>query len=122
MKALFDQAHEAGMKAVESLQVVPMVVNQHANMFDDSSPVVNSWVVPDGPCGFAWVNIKPANGKFAKFMLKEGYARKDSYYGGISYWISAFNQSVQKKETYARAFAKVLSDNGIKAYSASRLD
>ena len=76
----------------------------------------------DGVCGFAWVNIKPARGKFVKFLKDNNIGRKDSYYGGWTVWVSDFGQSVTRKENYARAFAKVLGDYGITAYSMSRLD
>ncbi|MCK9369247.1 hypothetical protein M0R04_04850 [Candidatus Dojkabacteria bacterium] len=120
--ALYMLAHDAGCAAAEECYIEPMVVQQHENMMDDSSPVVKSYVVSDGPCGFAWVNIKPAYSKFAKWMVAYEMARKDSYNGGVTYWISKYGQSIQKKEAYARAFAKVLSDNGINAYASSRMD
>ena len=57
-----------------------------------------------------------------KFLKDNDIGRKDSYYGGHTIWVSDFGQSVTRKENYARAFAKVLGDNGITAYNMSRLD
>jgi hypothetical protein len=74
------------------------------------------------PCGFGWINIKPANSKFAKWMLEKGHARKDSYLGGITVWVGKFNQSYEHKSSYAYMFANVLKENGIKATSDSRMD
>lgn len=105
---IYAEADAAGKAAVEKLNVVPMVVQQHANQLDDNSPVVQQWFVADGVCGFAWVNIGPANKKFAKFLVAKGLARKDSYNGGISMHIWDYNQSMQKKEAYARGFVEVL--------------
>jgi hypothetical protein len=119
---LYYKANAAGMAAVEKCVPVPMVVVNRANPLDDNSSVVNRWVVPDGPCGFAWVNIKPGNCAFAKYLKDKGLARKDSYYGGVSLWVSYFNQSMAKKEAYAYAFAKVVSEAGIKCYANSRMD
>lgn len=119
---LYTMADAAGKAAVESLNVVPMNVARRANPFDDTSEVLQSWHVPDGVCGFAWVQVKPANSRFAKYLLKIGAARRDSYNGGVCLWVSAYNQSMQRKEAYATAFAKVLIDNGINAYSDSRMD
>jgi hypothetical protein len=120
---IYTKADDAGRKAVEALQVRPMVVTRRDNPMDDNSPVVQSWYVEDGVCGFAWVNIKPANSKFAKFLLRNGLARKDSYYGGVTVWVSDYNQSMQKKEAYAHAFAKVIRECGIdKCYASSRMD
>lgn len=79
-------------------------------------------IVNDGVCGFAWVNIKPGTSKFARYLKAKGIARKDSYYGGVTYWVSHFNQSYEKKMSYARAFANVLEKNGIKALAMGRLD
>lgn len=122
VQALYEMADKAGREAVEALTVVPMTVTRRANPFDSTSEVLQSWHVADGVCGFSWINVKPANGKFAKYLLKLGIARKDSYYGGVCIWVSDYNQSMQRKEAYAHAFAKVLHDNGIKAYASSRMD
>jgi hypothetical protein len=123
MKALYDSAHQAGMKAVVNLQVVPMIVGEETNLFsgkiDYNKP---TYFVEDGVCGFAWVNVKPGNSKFANWLKKNELARSDSYYGGVTVWVSAFNQSMQKKEAYARGFAEVLRNAGINAYSQSRMD
>ena len=120
---IFAAADEAGRLAVSRTKVVPMVVGHAKSIFsneiDYSRPVE---VVEDGVCGFAWVNIKPANSKFAKFLVERKLARKDSYYGGICMSVSDYNQSMTKKEAYAYAFARVLSDNGIRASATSRMD
>lgn len=120
---LYRLADEAGVKAVQELNVTPMVVTQRKDLFDSNSEVVNQWIVSDGVCGFADINIKPANSKFCKWLVRKGLARKDSYRGGVTVWVSDYGQSMQKKEAYAFAFAKVLVDNGItKAYASSRMD
>jgi len=123
-EAIFAEADAAGRAAVESLRVVPMVVVQHENPLDDNSPAVKEYFVEDGACGFAWVKIRPANHPFVKWMHKAGKARDKgaAYNGGYDYWISDYNQSIQKKEAYAYAFADVLQKHGIKAYADSRLD
>ncbi len=121
---MYADADEAGMAAVRKLDVVPMVVGTAKDIFsneiDRTKPV---YVVPDGPCGFAWVNIKPGTSAFAKWLVKNQMARKDSYYGGVTVWVSQFNQSMQKKEAYAYAFAAVLDGKyGVRAYASSRMD
>jgi len=120
-KELYMRAHEAGMEAASRVQVRPMVVYQRANPLDDTSPVTRTWYVEDGVCGFAWITIKPANSKFAKWLIQKGYARH-AYGGGVSIWVSLFNQSMQRKEAYAYAFAEVLRNAGIRAYAGSRMD
>ena len=121
IESLYIQAHNAGNNAVTQTTVTPMIVTQAANPLDDSSAVVNAWIVNDGVCGFASVIIKPANSKFAKFLVANQLARKH-YAGGVSMSIRDFNQSLTKKEAYAQGFAKVLNDNGINAYVDSRMD
>lgn len=118
-REIYIAAHEAGMAAVEKAQVAPMIVQAHANPMDDNSPVVKSYFVEDGVCGFASVIVK--NIKFANFLKKNNIGRKN-WSTGYAINVSAFNQSLQKKEAYAYAFASVLKSNDIDAYVDSRMD
>ena len=76
------------------------------------------------PCGFAWVKVFKvrSNSKLGKAMVSVGFEK--SYTGGLSLWNpSQYNcQNVNTLAAGARAYAKVLQDNGIEAYSDSRLD
>ena len=120
--ALYKRAHEAGMKAGKEVVPTPMVVQQRANPFDDTSPVVKTYEpVMGGVCGFAWVVVTPGTSSFARWLTKTGKGSKH-YYGGTSIWVGEFGQSMTRKEAYAQAFAKVLRDAGIDAYSGSRMD
>jgi hypothetical protein len=121
LQDIYQQAHEHGNFAVKLAFVTPMVVQQRENPLNDASRVVKEYYVNDGVCGFASVIVKPANSKFAKYLVANGLARK-SFNGGVSMSIRDFNQSLQKKEAYAHAFASVLNDYGIKAYAESRMD
>jgi len=121
IESIYIQAHDAGNNAVTQTTVTPMIVSQHANPLDDGSETIKQWYVEDGVCGFASVIIKPANSKFAKFLVANQLGRK-AYGGGVSMSIRDFNQSLTKKEAYAYAFSKVLNDNGITAYVDSRMD
>ena len=120
-QSIYQQAHYQGNVAVEMANVTPMIVQQRENPLDDGSKLVRQYFVSDGVCGFASVNVKPANSKFAKFLVANGLGRK-SFSGGVSMSIRDFNQSLQKKEAYAYAFASVLNEHGIKAYVESRMD
>jgi len=142
---LLNTARIAGLEAVQKAQVVPMVVTAHANPLDDNSPVQKTWFVADGVCGFAWVKIitqrnsgnknynRTLNVQFGNWLKKQGKVRRrqfedillpdsNAYDGGVDVWVSVGNQSMQKKEAYAHAFAKVLNEAGIVAYSNSRMD
>jgi hypothetical protein len=118
---LYQLAHTAGLAAAERTKPTPMVVQEHANVFDDNSPVVQSYHVPQGPCGFAWIIVRPGTCSFARWLRKTGRGEK-AYHGGMQVWVSGFDQSIQLKEAYAEAFARVLQDNSVNAYAQSRLD
>ena len=121
LQDIYQQAHEHGNLAVKMAFVTPMVVQQRENPLNDDSRVVREYFINDGVCGFANVIVKPANSKFAKFLVANGLGRK-SFSGGVSMSIRDFNQSLQKKEAYAHAFSRVLNDYGINAYAESRMD
>ena len=108
---LYGMAHSAGVKAAESVVPKTMYVRDGET----------TYAVEDGVCGFAWVNIRPARGKFVSWLKRSGIGRK-SYEGGYDLHIFEFGQSMTRKEEYAKAFAKVLRDNGVTAYSRSRMD
>jgi hypothetical protein len=112
IKALIDKAFAAGRKAAVDCTPVPMGVTDGRT----------TWVIADGPCGFAWINVKPAYSRVAKALVALGHAKKDGYYGGVTFWVGDYNQSMARKEAFARAFAAVLREAGINAYAASRMD
>jgi len=118
---LAKKADAAGKEAAEARIPIPMVVESHKNQLDDSSPVEQSWYVPQGVCGFAWITIRPGNCSFAHWAVKNLNAKK-AYGGGVQMCISDYGQCMEKKSAYASAYAKVLKDAGIKAYSGSRMD
>ena len=120
---IYSEAHSAGLAAGHGCTPTPMVVGTPTTpLGNDIDYSKDTYYVADGLCGFAWINIKPARGKFVKFLKDNDIGRKDSYYGGYTIWVSDFGQSVTRKENYARAFVKVLEENGLKAYAMSRMD
>ena len=120
-EAIHNEAHEAGLKAGNETYVRPMVVTQRENPFDRNSKIVYQETVADGVCGFAWIKIKPARGKFVAWLKSQNIG-DTSYSGGYDIWVSHFNQSFTRKEEYARAYAHVLGKHGITAIPQSRLD
>lgn len=118
---LMADAWRAGMEAGAAIRPTTMVVVEPSNPLDPSSPPRNVWREPEGPCGFAWVSVHPGTSSFARWLTKSGGAQR-SYGGGVSIWISQFNQSVERKEACAEAMARVLKAAGINAYAGSRLD
>lgn len=121
-QAVYDEAHKAGLVALKAAIPTPMVVGTPStplgNDIDETKPM---YFVEGGVCGFAWVTVRPGNCSFAVWCRKNGIGHK-AYYGGWELWVSEGGQSMERKEEYARAFAKVLTKHGIKAYSGSRMD
>ena len=121
--AIYTEAHALGIAAGNECSPTPMIVGTPTTpLGNDIDYSKDTHYVSDGVCGFAWVNIKPARGKFVKYLKDNDIGRKDSYYGGYTVWVREFGQSLERKSAYARAFAKVLYDNGLKAYPMSRMD
>ena len=129
MRALFDKAYAAGLEAGKTVGVTPMVVGTPKNLmgsltggddggFDENEPV---YFVEGGVCGYAWVTVRPANSSFA-LWLKKNKGASTGYYGGMQLWVREFGQSMQRKEAFAKAFAEVLREAGINAFSESRMD
>jgi len=123
---VYDKAYQAGMEAGRFHNPRPMAVGYETELFSgklDTSRNVE--IVNDGVCGFAWINIKSGNSAFANFLKRNGLASKDSYYGGVTVWVSEFGQSYERKMAFASAFANVVSEAlpTLKSvYASGRLD
>ena len=118
---LWSAAHSAGLAAALAATPPAMVVQRRSDPMDDTSPIEKEWIVPDGPCGFAWITV-PGNSSFARWRKKVGTADRD-YYGGCCIKnVHEFNQSLIRKTAYAIAFARVLQDAGIPAHAHDRID
>lgn len=120
-EAAYKKAVEAGNAAGAANKPHPMIVQEREHPFGGA--VTKEWFVGEGACGFAWVTVYPGNHPFANWLKKNNYARK-AYGGGVQIWISAFGQSVERKEACANEMAKVLREElEIKEiYAGSRLD
>ena len=119
---LLERAHLMGMDAGRRVGVTPMVVGTPTELMGNEIDYSEkTYVVEGGVCGFAGVVIKPARGKFVSYLksLDMGYKH---YYGGWYVSVREFGQSLTRKEAYAEAFAKVLSEVGMRCYVDSRMD
>lgn len=81
----------------------------------------NNWTISEGVCGFAEIRIPKGNTSFARWAKKNAGFEKH-YNGGLYYWVSDYNQSMERKEVFARTVAQILNENGIEAYATSRMD
>ncbi len=123
--ASYANAVKAGLMAGSDTQPTPMIVGQAKSLYSNEiDETKKSYYVSDGVCGFAWIIVKPGTSRFARWLKKMGYARPDSYYGGVSIWISEYNQSMARKEAHAAAMAKALKDDfpELTIRSMSRMD
>ena len=108
---LWVAAYKAGIAAGEDVNPEPMVVTGYGK----------EWVVDDGPCGFAQVNV-PGNTSFGKFAKMYLDWSRDSYRGGNYFWIGEFGQSYTRKSVMANKISEVLTSAGLPSSSSSRLD
>ena len=119
---LLIRAREAAHAAGSAAEPKPMVVVEPTDPMDSTSPIHRAWRVENGACGFAWVSVYPGNNSFARWAVKNGYAERSTYEGGIKFHLRGFGQSVDRKYAAALAMEAVLRDAGFKAYAQSRLD
>jgi hypothetical protein len=122
MEKIYLEARHAGIIAGNNAKPIPMGVFS-ANVLT-GEPIAFIDLVSEGVCGFAWIELKaktPMNRKFIAWGKKANILRK-SCMGGFTIWVGDFNQSMTRKEAYARAFASVLKANGIDCYATSRMD
>jgi hypothetical protein len=124
---IWNKVQEEGRKAVEKLEVSPMIVQQ-VDLLNRPIPGTKPEYVADGPCGFAWLEFRPASkaGKndceFVKWMRTNRIGSYDDYAKCWRFPIFDYNQSIQKKEAHAEAMAQCLRAVGINAHANSRLD
>ncbi len=111
--SLWSRAVEAGCYAAEAHTPTPMTV------CDSRSG--QEWTVPEGPCGFASIIVRPANSSFAHWCRKNLNTYKH-YYGGLNIPVRGYGQSYELKSAFARAACQVLKAEGINAYVDARLD
>lgn len=126
-KAIWDEACATALKAMRDCIPEPMIVQQHKHVLDDNSPVTKQWDVPEGVCGFAWVNVKGTTGfaRWAKKNIGEHQFPdfRKAYKRGYSIGPPReAGQSYERKCAWAGAFARVLESHSIEAYMSSRLD
>jgi hypothetical protein len=104
LHAIYEEASEAAQTATRAL------IDKHPEQ----------WF----PCGFAWVRIRPARGKFVNYLKLINAGRVDEYEGGYVVYNPSGNstQWMDAKYAGARAFADVLKKHGIKALAEQRID
>jgi len=78
------------------------------------------------PCGFAWVKIRPARGRFVAMCKDRDIGRTDDYEGGFMIYNPSENatQWMDAKEVGCNAFIDVLKKYypTMRAYAKTRID
>lgn len=128
--ALHAEAVAGGLAKMHECAPTPMIVGTPTTPFGtDIDYTKKTYYVAGGVCGFAWVTIDPGTHGFAKWATAQGLGHK-GYYGGTEISIhedltglsGPLVQSMELKEAFARGYAAVLKEAGIKAYAQSRID
>jgi hypothetical protein len=114
--AIWAEAKAAGYVAGIACTPKQMVVGQYVG---ENIRVVD--IVDEGMCGFAWVKVRPANNKMARWLKHKGEGYK-AYDGGWDVSIHEFGQSWERKTAAAVAMAAVLRSHGINATAHDRID
>jgi len=108
----FENALAEGIQAGKEAIPEPMeVIGKNEYYFVDA-----------GPCGFAWLEIRPARGPLVTYLKKSGQGYYSEYNRCYIYNIFHFGQSVTRKEAMAFRMAEYLRKYGYNVYANSRLD
>ena len=125
------KANQAGLAAAEAAVPTPMTVYEADGLSDRPKPGGKSWYVPEGVCGFGWVEGVKGNSAFGRWVKKNRFNQRSEnghwgkgYPSGYQFWVSYGGQSYERKVAFARAFAQVLRESGVApdAYGTGRLD
>lgn len=128
-REILAEADAAGREAVRKLNVIPMIVGEAIGFTNQIGYSRPTEFVADGVCGFAWTYVYPKHKGNTKLGKQERAALEacdfqQDYCNPKKYtlWISDFDQSMQKKYAYAKAFADVLCAHGMTAGGQCRMD
>lgn len=107
-KELHRLAHESGMKAAQDCVPTPMKV--------EGFPVIM-----EGSCGSASVRVPDARRGFARWLIKSKTG-SNHYKGGAEVYMCWPTQSYDRSAAYAKAYAAVLTLNGMSSTVETHID
>lgn len=96
---LYALAGDSGRQAAAAVLPTPMLLEDFE-------------VIEEGQAGGAFVRVPDARSGFAHWLLKSGLAPQDDGSGAIVF-ANVTSQSLERAQSYAKAFARVLALNGI---------
>lgn len=125
---IWQEAKDAAEQAVINTIPTPMIVGTPTSFLgSDIDYTKPTYFVAGGACGFAWVKIFPARGKFVNYLKSIEVGRVDTYYGGYRIWADDIanipgGQSYELKRVAVGAAVEVFTKYGINCYGDGRLD
>lgn len=107
---LFRTACAAGARAAAAVTPPLMIVTDPDRLHLPAGPdrVPGLWFVPEGPAGMAMIVLQPATCRFARWLLKEGYAQRLSGRSGAVVFADDEGQSLHRAAAWAMAFVLVI--------------
>lgn len=118
---LHSKAHKAGMAAMKQVVPVPMVVQKSLGLSNIPDPRAKAHYVPQGVCGFAWVEVSGRSG-FGRWAKSTETGSHSDYFHCVMVRVHEGGQSYERKIAYAEAYAGVLNEAGVEAHVGSRMD
>lgn len=118
--AFIEKAHQAGMAAGEVVQTATMVVGVPTTpLSSDIDPSKKVYMVPDGICGFAYLNTA-GNTPFGRYCKRLGW--RPAFRGGLFTSVRPFGQSLERKTAYAQAWVASMQESGVSVSYETRVD
>lgn len=73
---------------------------------DEAAKLLPEWA---GPCGFAWIIVKPGTSSFTRWLVRTGHAVPDPHYGGVNIPVMDHGQCMRAEVAYVHGFSTELS-------------
>ena len=107
---VFRAAYAAGTRAAAAVTPPLMIVTDPDRLHLPVGPdrVPGLWFVPEGPAGMAMIVLRPATCRFARWLLKEGYAMRLPSRTGAVVFADDGGQSLHRAAGWAMAFVSVI--------------
>jgi hypothetical protein len=126
---LFENMKRISHATLTKVTPMPMIVGSPSTpLGNDVDPTKKMWVVEGGLCGFGYVRLSGRSG-FAKWLLANDLAMRNTYSGGITVhtWarlgFADGGQSYERNSAMAGAMAEYLRAVGFAdAWAESRVD
>lgn len=112
---VFASACAAGVRAAAAVIPPLMMVTDPNRIHPPAAPdrVQGLWFVPEGPAGMAMIVLHPANGRCARWLLRQGHAQRIHGRRGAVIFTDADGQSIHRAAAYAIALVSVIEHESL---------